>query len=71
MPRWFGVGRRAGILASELEDLAVGTVALMGIDGTIRVQASRAYRRDAAAETIMAAVEDCADECFVGRKSSA
>ncbi|WP_155854071.1 hypothetical protein [Paenarthrobacter nicotinovorans] len=49
----------------------MGTVALMGIDGTIRVQASRAYRRDAAAETIMAAVEDCADECFVGRKSSA
>jgi len=44
------------------------TVALMGIDGKIRVQASRAYGRDASAEAIMEAIEESADECFVGRK---
>jgi predicted NBD/HSP70 family sugar kinase len=44
------------------------SVALMGIDGTIRVRAERGYDRDASGGTIMEALEQAADECFVDRK---
>jgi hypothetical protein len=44
------------------------SVALMGIDGTIRTRAERRYDRDASGDTIVQALEQAADECFLDRK---
>lgn len=44
------------------------SAALMGIDGSIRVRATRHYERGDSGSVILEAVEQAADECFVGQK---